>query len=191
MTSLSTDAPDRYRRLSSRFTEIVGAVPPSSWSRPSRCDDWTALDVLSHVTTTQLDLLGRMPFAPEDVVARVDCTDPLAAWPTVRDLVQGSLDTPSEADCAYEGYFGPTTFADTISSFYNADLVLHGWDIATAASLSAYAIVDPDEIIRVRGDFEPYQDMIRMPGIFGPEREVGSGASDQERFLAWTGRRTS
>jgi uncharacterized protein (TIGR03086 family) len=185
----ATDVPDRYRRLASHFTAVVNAVPSASWNRPSPCHEWTALDVLSHVASTQLDLLGRMPFAPKGLVASVDLVDPLTAWPIVCDLVQGALDTPSQAGCSYEGYFGPTTFADTISSFYNADLVLHAWDIAQAADLPEHLPIDPTEILRIRSDFVPYNEMIRMPGIFGPEQEVGAHASEQERFLAWSGRR--
>ncbi len=190
MSFPTADAPDRYRRLAARFTNIADAVPAALWTRPSPCADWTALDVVSHVATTQLDLLGRMAFSPDGLVGSVDMSDPLATWRTVQDLVQTALDSPAQARCSYNGYFGPTTFAETISSFYNADLVVHGWDVAQATGLTEHTAIEPAEMVRIRSDFEAYTEMIRMPGIFGPEHEVGPDATEQDRFLAWAGRRS-
>lgn len=179
-------AADRYRRLAQRLSDIAEIVPEHAWASPSPCEGWTALDVLHHVATTELDLLGRMPFSPVEHIATADAR---ARWPVVRDLVQHALDTPDQAGHEYDGYFGPTTFEATIDHFYNTDLVVHAWDIARAAGLHSYEAIAADEMVRIRSDFGPqFTDLMRTPGIFGPEVAVGANASEQDRFLAWLGR---
>jgi uncharacterized protein (TIGR03086 family) len=172
---------DRYRRLAARFTELVKAVPADRWESATPCEGWTARDVLDHVVTTEFDVLGRMPFAPA-------ASATAAAWPTVRDQIQAALDDPAKADYGYDGYFGPTTFAQTIDAFYNADLVVHTWDLATATDLTEFISIDPVEMEKVIADLAPMSEMMRQPGLFGPARDVADDADAQTRFLAFFGR---
>jgi uncharacterized protein (TIGR03086 family) len=111
-----------------------------------------------------------------------------AAWPTVRDQIQAALDDPAKADYGYDGYFGPTTFAQTIDAFYNADLVVHTWDLATATDLTEFISIDPVEMEKVIADLAPMSEMMRQPGLFGPARDVADDADAQTRFLAFFGR---
>jgi len=180
-----TDPAARYRHLAARFTELVAAVPDHAWGQQSPCEDWTARDVLHHVVTTEADVLGRMPFAPAPLG---DPTDLEAAWQTVRDQMQAALDTPEQAGHSYDGYFGPTTFEETIDRFYSFDLVVHAWDLARAAGLRAYEVIDPAEIEKCRADFADLEATMRQPGILGEEIEVAADADDQTAFLAFAGR---
>ena len=177
---------DRYRRLAARFSDVVNAVPNGAWTATSPCDGWSARDVLHHVVTTELDFLGRMPFAPEEKIAT---DDPGVAWPIVRDLVQTALDAPATAQHVFDGYFGPTTFEALLDHFYNTDLVVHAWDLARATGQSEFEEIDAGEMVRIRSDFgADFAETMRMPGIFGPALPVAAGASEQDRFLAWLGR---
>ncbi len=189
MTDTATPA-DRYRRIAARFTALVNAVPADSWSNSSPCEGWTALDVLHHVVTTEADFLGRMPFAPGALPDGNPLEAPslIGGWTTVRDHVQRSLDTPDEAEHEYSGYFGPTTFAATTDQFYAFDLVVHAWDIATAAGLAEYQAIDPTEIARHHVDFADLGATMRQPGLLGPELPPPDDADEQARFLAYLGR---
>jgi uncharacterized protein (TIGR03086 family) len=181
-----TSAADRFRDLSDRFTALIDAVPDSRWASPSPCAEWNAADIVDHVVTTEADLLGRMPFAPEPPL---DLGSPRRAWPAVRDHVQLALDTPEHAGHAYDGYFGPTTFADTVDQFYNFDLVVHCWDLARATGLAEFEPIDPAEIERLTISMSALGDNMRGPGVIGPALDVGDGADPQTTFLAFLGRR--
>jgi uncharacterized protein (TIGR03086 family) len=183
---------DRYRVLSTRFTELVQVVPVERWASPSPCTDWVAADVVEHVITTERDLLAGMPFAPTtDVTNEATPINPtadrLGAWQQVNNNMQRALE--KHASHAYDGYFGPTTFGETVDRFYNMDLVVHTWDVARAAGLPEFETIDPAEISRIRAAMDGLGDNLRQPGLFGPEIEVATDADAQTKFLAFLGRR--
>lgn len=185
------NAADRYRLVAQRLDDIVAAVPHRRWESPSPCEDWSAADVLAHLVTTELDLLERMSFGPSTAI---DPSDPRAAWPLVRAHMQSVLEDPTRANFVYDGYFGPTTFAETINAFYCADLTVHGWDIATAAGLTEWLPIDGAEIDCVLASFGPQSTLaetIRQPGLFAAPTEVAPDADATTRLMAWLGRRTS
>jgi hypothetical protein len=84
-----------------------------------------------------------MPFG---FVPPADELDLRAKWALTRNAVQQALDTHDTANHGYDGYFGPTTFAQTIDTFYSSDLVVHTWDIARATSMSDFVTISPSEM---------------------------------------------
>lgn len=164
---------DRFRRLAADFVNTVDRADPTA---TTPCEGWVVGDVAEHVRSTQQDFLRQRSI---DVAADADL-------PTVFDAMQAALDDPTIADASYDGYFGPTTLAETVDAFYCLDLVLHRWDIAVASGLDTS--IQPKDIERCRRLLEPMGDNVRMPGIFGPAVEVTADATDQDRFVAWTGR---
>ena len=184
---MTVDAPaDRYRRLAARFTSVVAAVPADAWSSMSPCDGWTAADVVDHVVSTQADMLGRMPFGSPVTDAPADR---MGAWTSVRDRMQSALDDPDRAGHSYDGYFGPTTFAQTVDTFYSFDLVVHVWDLARATGLRDFEAIDRAEIARIVPEMEALGPNLRQPGLVGPPIDLGTEADEQTVFLAFLGRR--
>lgn len=178
---------DRYDLVSSQFDRLVRDVPAERWGAPSPCDGWSAEDVLRHVVDTERELFERMGFTAPDV----DGLAPVDAWAAVRAAMSDALADPVRRDHAYDGHFGPTTFARTVDDFYSFDLVVHRWDIARATGLAGHERIAPDEIERLRASAAGFGAAMRMPGIFGPELPAAEGADEQDRFLAWIGRDTS
>jgi uncharacterized protein (TIGR03086 family) len=182
MTSTTTGSiTDFYRRAAAGFTAVTAALTPEQRGAATPCEGWTVDDVVDHVVSTERDLLARMPFNIDN--------DQLTDWTMVRDTMQSALDDPARADHVEDGYFGPRSFADTVGTFYVMDLLVHTWDIARGAGLSEHERLDVADLTRARALLEPLGDAVRSPGIFGPAVEVPEGATDQDRFLAWTGRR--
>jgi uncharacterized protein (TIGR03086 family) len=175
---------ERFRHHADRLDRLIAAVPTDGWDASSPCEGWTALDVVRHIVDTELDLLGRMGFEPPSI----EGLEPLDAWPVVRAAVSRSLDDPARADFRYDGYFGPTTFGETVDQFYSFDLVLHRWDIARAVGLGDHEAIEPHEIDRIRADAAGFGAAMRMPGVIGAEVEAPADATEQERLLAWLGR---
>lgn len=177
---------DRYRTRAARLTDLCRAVPEDRWDAPSPCQAWTAHDVLVHVVDTEHDFLAR--FDRADGLPPSDA-DALAAWDAVRERMQAILDDRQAAATSYEGYFGPTTLAQTIDGFFSSDLVVHGWDIARATGLAAYESIPEDEVERALAAMrELPEEALRAPEVFGPEIEVGDDADPQTRLLAFLGR---
>jgi uncharacterized protein (TIGR03086 family) len=176
---------DRYRRLAERFTDVVETVPDGAWTAESPCDGWNVRDVLRHVADSEREFMERMDFDHD--IGRSD--DPIADWHQVNRAMQAALDDPEKAAHRYDGYFGPTTFAESVDTFYSGDLLVHRWDIARGAGLQQLEQMDPDDLTEAQRRLEPLGDAVRAPGVFGPALNPGDDASDQDRFLAWAGRR--
>jgi uncharacterized protein (TIGR03086 family) len=182
---MTSSISSRYRIVAGRLADLMAAVPADRWSSPSPCSDWSAADVAEHVVATEADLLGRMDFATPDGLVTDDVS---TSWDAVRTAVQDALDDPMRADHEYDGYFGPTTFAQTIDRFYTSDIVIHTWDLARAAGLPQFEPIEEVEMERIVASYEGLGDMMRQPGLLGPAIDVDDEASEQTKFLAFYGR---
>jgi uncharacterized protein (TIGR03086 family) len=176
---------ERYRRLAGEFAAVVATVPDDRWAHPSPCEGWSARDVVRHVVDTHGMFLGfvdrSLPPGPS-----VD-DDPVGAFASARDAVQADLDDPERAGAEFDGFFGRRSFASGVDQFLSGDLVIHRWDLGTAAGLDVR--LDDDEIARAWKDLEVFGDAARTPGVFGPAVEPPPDADEQTRLLAYTGRR--
>lgn len=179
MTEIAT----RYRRLADGFTDRIKSVPSSKWDVPSPCPDWTARQVLEHVTGTQYNVAG---YVGKDL-PRPSGDDPVAAWTAASAGMQALLDDPATAQLEFTGMGGPATVESTVDQFLCFDLVIHGWDIAHATGGDER--IDPEEVRRLRAQAETFGDALRMPGGFGPALEQHPGADEQDQLLAFLGRR--
>ena len=188
---VTSAASDRYRRLATRFTSLVSSVPVEAWTNPSPCVEWTAVEVFHHVVTTEADLYSRMSFGSVLELGLTEPHDPAAlatAWTQVREVIQSTLDAPEHSGLKYEGFFGPTTFAETVDRFYSFDLVVHCWDLARATGKRAYEVFDPAEIAKCQTDFADLSDTMRQPALLDPELTVADDADEATKFLAFLGR---
>ena len=181
-----SDIADRYDRLAADFAATIDAVPADRWGSPSPCEEWTARDVVAHVVETHGMFEGMVSRELGDVPPVAD--DPAAAFAAARRVVGGHLRDPDAAGATYESpMLGTTTFAEMIDRFIAGDLVVHRWDLGTAAGLPI--TMPTDEIARLRTSLSGMGDAMRGPGAFGPELEAPDGADDQTRLLAFLGRR--
>jgi uncharacterized protein (TIGR03086 family) len=180
-----TEISDRYRRLADLFAATVAAVPDDRWGAPSPCEDWTARDVLRHVVDNHTLFFGfvdrKMPEGPS-----VD-DDPVGAFAHARACMLDELEDPERAGTEYEGMFGTRTFEWAVDQFLSGDLMLHRWDLGTAAGLDVE--IPRQDIEQAWKDAEFYGDSARAPGVFGPALDPPADADEQTKLLAFTGRR--
>ena len=182
---MTETAPQRFRRLADHFDRVVSAVPDDRWTAPSPCADWTVADVVDHVAGSEFDFLERQGLSADDASG----VDPVVRWRAARAAMQAAIDDPEVADRSFDGYFGPTTIAETIDTFYSMDLAVHAWDVARGAGLRELEVITDDDIEHSRTQLAPVGDTVRMAGIFGEPVEVPDDAAEIDKFLAWTGRR--
>jgi uncharacterized protein (TIGR03086 family) len=73
-----------------------------------------------------------------------------------------------------------------IERLVSVDVLVHTWDLARAVggdeSLNEVDVMRAYEVIR------PMDDIIRMPGVFGPKLPTPAGAPLQTEFLNFLGR---
>lgn len=175
----------RYSRLADAFAGKVAAVRDDQWSSPTSCEDWTVRDIVRHVTDSQGMFLGFVGDSVGDAPSVDD--DPLGAFTAASAAVRARLGDPERAAQEFDGMFGHTSFEQSVDRFLCTDLVVHGWDVAAATGQDTE--IDPQEVERVKAQVEEFGDAIRSPGAFGPAVEPAEGAGDQDRLLAYLGRR--
>jgi uncharacterized protein (TIGR03086 family) len=173
MATTPVDVAARYRILAAAFSSKVEAVGSDQWDLPSTCAEWNVRDLVAHVATTEHAMLK--PVHIEASLSIDAGTDPAGAWREVRDVIQGVLDDPGLAGREYDGMFGTTTVGQTINDFGGFDLVVHGWDLAHSTGQDD--TMPADEVERVLAMTDSLGDMLRTPGICGPEVPVGPDAT--------------
>ncbi len=181
-----SDISTRYARLSEDLAATIAAVPAERWSADSPCEGWDARDLVRHVVDTQGMFLGLVGRGLGDVPS-VD-TDPLAAWEAARAVVQADLDDPDRANTVFDGFLGPSTFAEAVDRFLNLDLIVHRWDLARATGQDER--LDPKDVRWAGETAALLGPGLRGEGVCGPELAAPEGADEQTRLLAFLGRRS-
>ena len=113
--------------------------------------------------------------------------DPVGAWRTLDDGIQRVLDDPQLATSIFDHpRAGRHSLQDAIAMFIMGDVLIHTWDIARATG--ADETLDADEVHRMLVGIEPYDEMLRSSGQYGPRVAVADDADEQTRLLAFVGR---
>jgi uncharacterized protein (TIGR03086 family) len=175
MTSLTQS----YLDNADRFTAVVDAA--SDWTAQSPCPDWTAAGVLDHVVTTQRGYLEKQGAPQADLP-----DDPTAAWHAHLDGVRDAIADESFATREFDGYFGRTTVDELLANFYGFDMMVHRWDLGTAAGVPV--TFSDDELDRMEQAMDGLGDMLYSEGVCKPALEAPEGATRQQRVLARLGR---
>ena len=165
------------------FTQRIANLHTDRWESPSPCEGWTAKEVLDHVIDTQRDVFGTRGL---ELGPRPDGT-PQEAWAAHAAALRSAINDEETLLATHDSFFGPTTLADTLLSFYCFDLIIHAWDIHQATrndlELTSAELDLLETYIRSRGE------ALYQEGICKPPIEVPDDADRQTRILALTGRR--
>lgn len=175
----------KYNAARVPLEAVLTLVPSDRWTTASPCEGWTAHDVLGHMIDTQREFFtgrGHDMDAPPEVEA-----DPVAAWRDHARQVALLVGDDHTVAGEYDGHFGPTTTGKTFEQFYVWDMLVHRWDIATAAGLDArFTDEELDDIERGMGSFG---EALYMDGICKPGKEPVPDSDRTARVLAKLGRR--
>ena len=172
----------RFAARAAGFAEILDAARPQ-WDAPTPCDGWTVRDVVRHTVETERDFLTTQGFDPGPAP---DLDDPAASWRSHAAVVVDILGRDGVAAKEYDGYFGPTTIADTMADFYGWDLVVHGSDVARATGRPWS--VDADEAAALHATADGWGDALYSEGVCAEAVSVPDTASPTDRLLARLGR---
>ncbi|MBS43023.1 MAG: TIGR03086 family protein [Nocardioides sp.] len=160
---------------------VEGVDGEGAWTAASPCEEWTAADVLDHVVGTQADFLGR--YGVE--LVRED-GEPAQRWAAHDAQVRAALADEALLAVSYDSPFGRTTVGETLHAFYTFDLLVHRWDLGSAAD---QPVLWTDEEMRLlEASLDEKGDMLYEYGASKPALEVPDDASWQTRLLARLGR---
>ena len=174
---------ERYRKVAATFTQRARSVPDDgAWEKPAPCDGWVARDVVRHLVEWMPGFLSvDLPDGPT-----VD-EDPAGAWEIMSDAFQSRLDDPVAAAREYDLRPGRFSFENAVDMFITGDVLVHTWDLARATGQDES--LDADEVHRMFQGMEPFDEVLRTSGHYGPRVEVPADADEQTKLIAFTGRR--
>jgi uncharacterized protein (TIGR03086 family) len=175
-----------HRLVAGRFTELVLRAPTDSWDQPSPVAHWRARDVVGHLVEWLPAFLEggagvRLPAGPP--VA----DDPVAAWQVHHDAVQSLLEDPgTHARELSNPHIGELPLDEAIDRFYTADVFLHSWDLARATGQDP--ALDPGRCAAMLAGMEPFDEVLRQSGQYGPRVPVPDDAPVEDRLIGFIGR---
>jgi uncharacterized protein (TIGR03086 family) len=178
-------AAKRYGWVADQFTARVQAVPAARWDDPAPCAGWVARDVVGHL----VDWLPGFFFGRWGLAHPAGTsvgTDPPAAWRAVDSAVRAAFADPDVADAVRDTPMGPLSFAACFDQIGTTDVFLHTWDLARATGQDE--TLDAGEVHRLLVGMEPYDEVLRQSGHYGPRVPVADDADEQTRLLAFIGR---
>jgi uncharacterized protein (TIGR03086 family) len=183
VTLTRTDVADRHRRYAGGFTDLVQGA--GDWDAPAPVSGWRARDVVDHLVTWLPGFLAgdgvELPRGP----ATAD--DPVAAWRHHADAVQALLDDPATDGRTFANpHLGELPLAEAIDRFYTTDVFLHSWDLARATDQPP--ALDEAECAELLAGMEPFDDLLRSSGQYGPRVPVPDDAPAVDRLMGFIGR---
>ena len=182
--ALSDRPAERHREIGRVFTDRVRGT--RSWDVPSPVAEWTARDVVRHLTEWFPSFLAagsgiQLPAGPS-----VD-DDPVGAWQAQCDAVQAVLDDPATADLVLSNrHIGEVPLDRAIDQFYTADVFMHTWDLARATGQDDR--LDSDFCAELLAGMEPIEQVMRSSGQYGARVPVNDDADAQTKMLGFIGR---
>ncbi|MBW8827659.1 MAG: TIGR03086 family protein [Acidobacteria bacterium] len=180
-----SDIVERYERITGQFTARVRGVPAGGWDNPSPCDDWTARDVVGHLTEWIPGFFTAQGVEFPPVPSVQD--DPVAAWETVQTTIGKALTDPVLAAKPIATPFSTQSMAETIDMIVTGDVFTHTWDLARATGQDD--TLDPGQLqLMIFAMRTIPEEALRSGGMFGPAVEVPADADEQTKFLAYLGR---
>ena len=175
----------RYVRVAAGLSARIDGCPADRWSAQSPCPQWTARDVVAHVVEVHRRMVAGLEQAQASPVA--DDEDVAIAWHAASKAVSAALANPSTASQVVGGRFGQATFEQLVGTLLCADALVHTWDLARASGQDE--VLDIEAVRAAHAHLTPLDEMLRVPGGFGPKLEPPAGADEQTRFLCFVGRR--
>jgi uncharacterized protein (TIGR03086 family) len=170
--------------------EVVRGIRPDQVDEQTPCAQFTVRDLLGHFLgnlDSVADGLRGAPM-PEELPSRPELLgdDPSAAYDRIMADFMAAAREPGAMDRVLKVPFGEVP-APALMGFVAFDLVVHGWDLATATGQT----FDPPETLV--GELDAFAREVVAPewrdgDTFAAEAEPQPGASPLERLVAFSGR---
>lgn len=178
-----------HRRSVEFFGSRVAAIRDDQWHLPTPCSDWDVRELVRHLVYEALWTAPLMRGATlEEVGDRFDGDllgdEPKRAW---TEAMQESLEAVDEVDLGGQVHLSRgLTPAGQYAFELFSDYLIHGWDLSRA--IGADERLDEDMVRFAYDTLKPFEDGLKMSGVYGPKVEPPEGADLQTKLLAVAGR---
>jgi uncharacterized protein (TIGR03086 family) len=180
----------RYTKAIYAFDHVLKLTPEKAFARKAPCAGWTGKDVYEHAVggvkmMHSFAATGKGPKSMPKLGA-----DPYGAWAKLRDSTLEALDHAGVLQAIAHDPFGPDFGPmpmDALVGFMGADLVVHVWDLARTAKVDEQ--LDPALCKATLATWKAApEEVLRMPGMFGPAVKPAQGTDIQTKLLNFLGR---
>jgi uncharacterized protein (TIGR03086 family) len=170
---------------------VIAAITPDCWRAGTPCAGWDARELVNHLVAGNLWAAELGAGATvEQVGGRLDGdllgSDPAAAYAASALAAAGVFRRPGALDSPCAVSYGPVP-GSVYAGHRFIDVLIHGWDLATATGQDAE--LEAGLIEACRAVAEPQIDVLRASGAFGRGIPAPPGSGAQARLLAQLGRR--
>jgi uncharacterized protein (TIGR03086 family) len=171
---------------------VVAGITAGQWAEPTPCTDWDVRALLGHVTAGNYwaaELAQGRTIS--EVGDRLDGdllgADPLATYTASADAAHAAFSAPGALDRPCAVSYGPVPGSVYVGHRI-IDIVLHGWDLATATGQPGR--IDDDLAAGCWALLEPQVESFRAAGAFGAAApHIPADAAPAARLVLATGRR--
>ena len=172
-----------YQRAVVSTGKAVAGVRDDQLGETTPCAEWDVRAVGNHIIGGSWMFAGRLGGrGDEDYMAG----DRVGAFREATAASVGAFARPGALEELVELPVG-TMPGEAALSFALLDMVVHGWDLATATGQNTAIEVDlAGAAFEVAKRF--VGDGVRGSGVFGPPLAIGDGAPVHERLVAFLGR---
>ena len=185
-----TTVADWHTRALDATGRVVTNIPAGRWRARTPCPEWDVRGLVSHLVSgnlwaAELGTGGTMELVGDRLDGDVLGAEPAAAYAASARAASDAFHRPGALDAPCAVSYGPVP-GSVYAGHRLIDVLIHGWDLATATGQDA--AIDDDLVAACRQVAEPQIDMLRASGAFGEGMPVPPGASTQARLLAMFGR---
>ncbi len=179
---VASDHVERYHAVAAGFEARLASVGPDRWDVPTPCEHWTVRALVLHSAGVHQRIAAmagvELP-APDEA-------DPAGSWRSASAAVLTVLDDPDRRTAVVASRAGDVPFEQLVGTLLSADTLIHTWDLARGAGLDEN--LDARSVAAVLAFMMPNDELLRVPGGFGPALEPPAGADEQVRLLCFAGR---
>jgi uncharacterized protein (TIGR03086 family) len=184
------DLPQIHERALHETATVVDGVGNDQLELPTPCDGWSVRELLNHIVSGNhwaAELAGGKTIA--EVGDRLDGdvlgTDFQGAYMASAQVAAAAFNAPGAMDAPCAVSYGPVP-GSVYCGHRIVDVVIHGWDLATATGQDA--TIDPTLVDAIEAIIAPQIDMLAGSGMFGTTVGIAADADAQTRLLAKLGR---
>ena len=178
-----------FQRAVDQTGRIVSGVEPDQHGASTPCSGWDVRALLNHtIAGIQMFDAAARGCAFDGSMFEGDNVgnDPGASYESRAAKLRDALAQPGVIDGTWAMPFGTVPGAAAIG-FATLEVAQHGWDVARATGQQPDFDAEVTEAANAAARSAP-ADLVRSPGVFGPEADCPSGAPAHDQLAAFVGR---
>jgi uncharacterized protein (TIGR03086 family) len=179
-----------YKKAVDQTGRIMANVKPDQMSDPTPCDEWDVRGLVNHTiavakafaAAARGEEFDPTPFGQDNIGV-----DAAASYHAAAKEIHEALGRPDVLEGTWHMPFGPVPAPGAIG-FCTLELFAHGWDTAKATGQAPDFDDEVSEVAMATAQAAP-PELVRQPGVFGPENNCADGTPLHDRVASFLGRK--